>query len=133
MAAVQKDDVEFIMPPGYEQGDIGYCDDDEIETGDPIVISGNAPDGRWPCAVKKATGTEAHGFAVKNCKRGGTVEYMTQAEFDGFVGLTPGAALSVVDGEIDDDEPTVTDGETTVPGPVQIRAINASRIRVNVL
>lgn len=120
MAAIQKVAPIFVSPAGYEVIDRGFARD-TIAAGDPVVID-SVPykDRTYDCAVLKATGTEAHGIALKNVNAGGTCEFAIHAEMDGFTGLTPGAPLSIVGGAIDDTAPT---------GAVQIRAVNATRIR----
>lgn len=124
MAAIQKIDPIWVAPPGMEVIDSGYAVE-AINAGDPIVID-SAPivDRRFTCAVKKATGTEAHGICLKTVGAGGHAEFACQGEMDGYVGLTPGAALSIVGGAID----------TTAPsGNAQIRAVNPTRIRFNMV
>lgn len=123
MAAITKADVAYVTPPGMEVGDRGYALTD-MEPGDPVVIASSAaPSRQYDCSISKATGTEVHGFAIKSKKAGGLCEFVTQGEFDGYTGLTPGAALTVVDGAIDDTAPAA--GVTP-----SIRVVNASRIRV---
>lgn len=122
MAAIQKVAPIYVSPPGYEVIDRGFARE-TIEAGDPIIID-SVPykDRTYDCAVRKATGTEAHGIALKNVTAGGTCEFALQAEMDGFTGLTPGAALTIVGGAIDDTAPAA--GVST-----QIRAVNTTRIR----
>lgn len=120
MAAIEKVSPVYVAPPGMEVIDRGYALD-AIEAGDPVVISEDpAPSRLYDCAIEKATGDEAHGIALKDVQPGGLCEFASQGEMDGFAGLTPGAGLSIVDGEIDDTAPT---------GAAAIRAVNASRIR----
>lgn len=120
MATIQKVRPIFVSPAGYEVIDRGFARE-AIEAGDPILIDSTPyKDRTYDCAVVKATGTEAHGIALKDTGAGGTCEFAMQAEMDGFTGLTPGAGLSIVGGAIDDTAPT---------GAAQIRAVNTTRIR----
>lgn len=122
MAAIQKVAPVFVSPAGYEVVDRGFARED-IEVGDPIVIDSTPyKDRTHDCAVVRATGTEAHGIALKTTRAGGTCEFAMHAEMDGFTGLTPGAGLTIVDGNIDDTAPA----EGTA---AQIRAVNTTRIR----
>lgn len=125
MAAVTRVNVAFVSPPGMEGIDRGFATED-IVRGDPVVISGAAPSRLFDCAVSKATGAEAHGIAIKDKQTGGLCEFAFFGEIDGFAGLTPGAALTIAAGDVDDTAPAV--GTST-----QIRAVNASRIRVNLV
>lgn len=127
MAAIQKAGrIQSVIPPGMEVNDRAWAATD-IESGDPIVIVDESPPSAvYEYAVAKADGEEAHGFALVTVKQGGLAEYATQNEFDGYTGLTPGAPLYIVDGELDDTEPT--DG-----GEVVGRCLTTSRIRVLVV
>lgn len=126
MAAIQKVAPVFVSPAGYEVVDRGFARE-AIEVGDPVVID-SVPykDRTHDCAVRKATGTEAHGIALKNTGAGGTCEFAMHAEMDGFTGLTPGAGLTIVAGAIDDTAPA--EG-----APTLIRAVNTTRIRFTLL
>lgn len=126
MAAIVKANrIASVIPPGMELNDRAYSEDD-IEAGDPIVISATAPPSMvYDHAVKKATGTEAHGIALVSSNEGGLAEYTTQNELDGFSGLTPGAGLTIVGGVIDDTAPAA--------GAARIRAVTTTRIRVNLV
>lgn len=122
MAAVQRDDAILVSPPGEWAIDKGWCNEDII-AGDPVIILDQAPPSRlWEQVIGKATGTEAHGFALKDCIAGGTVEYAAAGEMDGFVGLTRGNSLTIVGGALDDTE--VVDVTAA-----RIRAVTTSRIR----
>lgn len=137
MAAVTRVDVAFVSPPGMEGIDRGFATE-AIVRGDPVVISGAAPSRLYDCSVSKATGNEAHGIAIKDKQTGGLCEFAFFGEIDGFSGLTPGAPLSVVAGNLDTDPPVIT-GTTATGGAsshqpyAQLRAVNASRIRVNLV
>ena len=122
MAAVARVRPILVSPPGMEVVDRGYALDDVL-AGDPVIISATAaPSREYDCAIEKATGTTVHGFALKDTKAGGLCEFASQGELDGFTGLTPGAALTVVAGAIDNTAP----GAGVTP---TIRVVNASRIR----
>lgn len=122
IAKVSENSPIFVAPPGMEVIDKGYALD-AIRAGDPIIIDPTAaPSRAYDCAVRKATGTVAHGLALKPVSAGGTCEFAMQGEMDGFAGLTPGAALTVVAGALDNTAPAA--GATA-----QIRVVNASRIR----
>lgn len=127
MAAIQKAKrIHSVIPPGMEVNDRAFAGSD-IESGDPIVISADAPPSLvYEYAVEKATGSECHGFALVTVGETGLAEYTTQNEMDGYTGLTPGAPLYVVDGELDDAEPA--DGGTIVA-----RCLTTTRIRVLVV
>lgn len=122
MAAITKVEPIFVAPPGMEVIDSGYALE-TIERGDPIVISAtDSPSRQFSHAVAKATGTVAHGIALKNVYVGGHCEYACQGEMDGFADLTPGDGLTIVAGAID----------STAPGAgvaAQIRAVTKTRIR----
>jgi hypothetical protein len=124
MAAVQRDRPRLISPPGYEVADKGFALDDFL-AGDPVIISPIvAPSRQYDFSVARSTGAEAHGFALKDCKAGGTVEFARQAEISGFIGLVPGAPLSIVAGNLDTTAPT---------GQAQIRARNDHSIYFNLV
>lgn len=112
-----------VSPPGMEVTDRGYANEDLV-AGDLIVISPNAaPSSVHEFSVSKATEDEAHGIMLVDCNKGGTAEFSTQNELDGYTGLTPGKALRVsATGELDDDDALTT----TVVG----RCVTTSRIRV---
>ena len=123
---------------GYEIVDYGLARDD-INAGDLVVIDSVAApaNNRYNCAVKKATGSTADGVWLKSVKDGGTCEFGSHIEMDGFADLTPGTRLYVVSGKIDDEAPEVTvgDGESStidlVIVPHQMVAVNSKRIRFN--
>lgn len=129
MAAVQKDpdfNPRLISPVGYQVADRGYAMDD-FERGDPVIISATeAPSTEYDFAVERATGTDFHGIALKDCLEGGLVEFAKVGELSGYIGLTPGAPLTVVGGNIDDTAPAA--GVS-----VKIRARNSHSIYVNVV
>lgn len=122
MAAIAKTSPIFVAPPGMEVIDSGYALG-TINRGDPIVISStDSPSKQFSHAVAKATGTVAHGIALKDVLAGGHCEYACQGEMDGFASLTVGAGLTIVGGNIDNTAPAA--GVTT-----QIRAVTKTRIR----
>lgn len=125
MAAVQREDVIHVTPPGQEVTDRGYATT-AIKRGDPVKIVGNGPTVQWDYSVAAlAAGdpdSECIGFSLKDTSVGGTAEFASQGEMDGFVGLTPNALLTIVAGKIDDTAPT----EAAFP---RIRAVNSTRIR----
>lgn len=126
MAAIVRVDCVLVSPPGEYGSDKGYCNDD-VEAGQPVVItSATPPNVLWEQVVEPATGTTANGIALKDCNEGGTVEYAFFGEVDGYTGLTPGAGLTFVDGEIDDTPPGA--GVTR-----QMVAVTPSRIRFNLI
>lgn len=124
MAAIQKmvgGRIAPVIPPGMDVSDRGYAEEDLV-AGDLILISPDAPPSAvYEFAVKKATGTEAHGIMLVDCNEGGLAEFTVQNEMEGYTGLTPGDALTVIDGELDDD---------TTTGTIVARCVTASRIRV---
>lgn len=126
MAAVAKVDCVLVSPPGDTVIDKGYATEDFV-AGDPVIIVATAPpDRRWEHSVARATGAAAHGIALKDCSEGGTVEYACQGEIDGYVGLTRGAGLTIVGGDVDDTAPATDD-------VARLRAVTASRIRFNLI
>lgn len=131
MAAIQKmagGRIAPVIPPGMDVSDRGYAEED-LKAGDLIVISPDAPPSEiYEFAVKKATGTEAHGICLVDCNEGGLAEISTQNEMEGYTGLTPGAGLTVIDGELDDDL-SFTVGTDEQPAIVA-RCVTTSRIRV---
>lgn len=112
----------LVSPPPHK-ADIGYATQ-AIKKGDPVMISGAAPNRKYPCSVANASGTDAVGICLKTVQAGGTCEYAMEGEFDGYVGMTPGARLSLVGGKLDNTVPSAT-----VPVSHSIRAVNATRIR----
>lgn len=126
MAAITRVDPASVSPPGYEFNDYGYASVD-IAVGDPVIITAAVPPSRkWEQVVAKATGAAASGIALKSIKAGGTAEYGVVGEMDGFTGLTRGAGLTIVGGNLDNTAPAV--GVAT-----QIRAVTASRIRFSLV
>lgn len=124
MAAITSNAPVLASPAGYENVDFGYASE-AIAAGDLVVITNAAaPSSRWDKVYAKATGTTAHGIAIKAVGAGGTCEVAYRGEIDGFSGLTPGAPLSIVDGELDTTAPT---------GQVFARAVTPTRIRVDMV
>src|SRR5690348_16817015 len=114
----------LCSPPGYENVDVGYASAD-ITAGQPVIIDpAGAPSTRWERAFTPATGTVAHGIALKTTLAGGTAEVAYRGEVDGYSGLTPGAGLTIVGGNIDTTAPT---------GNAVIRAVSATRIRFDLI
>lgn len=125
MAAVASVDPRLVSPPGETVIDKGYASVD-ILRGQPVVITSTTPPSRrWEQVIGLAAGTEAVGFALKDCAAGGTVEYASQGEMDGFTGLTRGASLTIVGGALDT--------TTAAAGTARIRAVTTSRIRFNLI
>ena len=128
MAAIQKvsdDSPILVSPPGENVIDKGYANV-AIKRGDPIIILSTAPpSAQWEQVIGLATGTEAHGIALKTCGAHGTVEYAAQGEMDGFLGLTRGASLTIVSGKLD--------STAASAGTARIRAVTPSRIRFNLI
>lgn len=115
--------IHSVIPPGMELNDRAYATTD-IKAGEPVVIVSTAPASKvYEYSVAKSTGTDFNGFALVDVKEGGLAEITMVNELDGFSGLTPGAALTVVDGKIDDTAPAA--GQF-----VKIRALTTTRIRV---
>jgi hypothetical protein len=123
MAAITKVDPVLCSPVGYENVQHGYAGD-TFAAGDLVIISGTPPSTRWDCAFEDATAAVAHGIVLKDVTEGGTAEVAFRGEMDGYSGLTPGAALSVATGVIDDTAPAATQ-----VGAAVIRAVSATRIR----
>lgn len=124
MAAAQRAEVNHISVPGTEWIDRGYALDDFI-AGDLVIISATPHLSReFDMNIEAATGTVANGVVLKDCKAGGQVEFAKIAELSGFIGLTPGASLTVVDGQIDT-TPLATD-----TGFANIRARNTESVYV---
>lgn len=125
MAAVTKVAVAFVSPVGEYMSQRGYANEN-LEAGDPVVVDGASPSTKWDIAYSKADAEEfCDGVVYRDVLAGGTVEVVEQGEMDGYSGLTPGAAYTVVGGAID----------TTAPAAgirPQFRALNATRIRVSI-
>jgi hypothetical protein len=122
MAAVTKVDVHPIESNVAKIGRAAAA----LAVLDPVVIDpAAAVHPRYACTYKKAVAEGViHGVVVKPAVAGGPVEVMTDGEFDGLSGLTPGRVLSVAAGSID----TVAHVDT---GNTQLIALSASRIWVN--
>jgi hypothetical protein len=121
MAAVTRGDrCKPVIVPGYEVIDVGVCAE-AWETGDQLVNSAAG----WVLAPDDAV--EGHGMAMKPAfvgQRG--CDILMQGEMDGFSGLTPGDPLYP--------SATVPGGLDTTPvvgATVRVRAVTATRIRVN--
>lgn len=123
MAAITKANPLYVGPPAegawIQRGQASVV----LAAGDPVVIDGAAnPDARYDTAYKKATAEAfVDGVALFPAAVGGTIEVMVTGEMDGFSGLTPGAAYTIVAGAID----------TTAPAAgiaPQIKAVNKTRI-----
>ncbi len=103
----------LVSPPGIEWVDIGYATQ-SIKKGDPVIISGVAPNQKYPCSIANATGTVANGICLKTVLAGGTCEYAKVGEMDGYIGLTTGAYLTIVAGKIDTTAPAAGIAQTIV-------------------
>ena len=123
MAAITKVAPVLCSPVGYENVQHGYAGD-TFAAGDLVIISGTPPSTRWTCAFEDATAAIAHGIVLKAVTEGGTAEVAFRGEMDGYSGLTPGAALTVASGVIDDTAPA-----NTQVGAAVVRAVSATRIR----
>lgn len=126
MAAITQVDVTLISPVGYETVQHGYATED-LDAGDLAVFTTGAPS-HSKCAYAKASGADAAGVVLKDCKAGGIAEVAYRGEIGGYSGLTPNDLLSVASGVIDDTAPVQSDTD-----PAQgylIRAVSATAIRV---
>lgn len=121
MAAVTKVAVEVILAPA-DFNKIGKAAA-ALNRGDPVVIdSAAAVDPRYHTTYKKAASeTFVDGVVLKPCQAGKEVEIGTYCELDGYSGLTQGARLTVISGNIDTTAPAA--GERG-----QFQALNATTI-----
>lgn len=126
MTAISKVKPRLVSPVGYESAQHGEAGDD-FSAGDLVIISGTPTDARWDCVYEPAVAAVAHGIVLKDCKEGGTVEVAYEGEMDGFSSLTPGDALSVASGAIDDTAPVQSDTDPAIN--YTITAVSATRIR----
>ena len=123
MAAITKVAPKLVSPVGYENVFYAYASE-ALKAGDAVVITSATAPGGFECVVEEASAAVAHGIALKNVGAGGRAEIAWRGEMDGFSGLTPGAALSIASGAIDDTAP-----DATQVGAAAIRAVTATRIR----
>jgi hypothetical protein len=132
VVALTRSGVKLISVPATEWVDRGYALVD-MDAGELCIVD-ETPEatGEYDMRVTIATGTDAAGVVLKNVKAGGLCEFGKIGEVGGFVGLTPGAKYSIVDGEIDDTEPSITvdvgGTPTAIPLNAQFRARNEESI-----
>lgn len=73
-----------------------------LVAGDPVVLTGAMPDTRWEYRCTKAAAqADIHGVALKAANAGEGCDICLTGEIDGFSGLTNGASLTVVGGNLD--------------------------------
>ena len=125
MAAIAKVAPKLASPVGYENVFYAYASE-ALEAGDVAVITSATAPGGYDCVVEAADAAVGHGIVLKNVGAAGKAELAWRGEMDGFSGLTPGAALTIASGVIDDTAPGT--GVSTT-----IRAVTPTRIRFDLI
>lgn len=106
MAAVTTVAPSLVSPTGEARIRRGQATAD-ITAGQAVAIDGSPSSARFETALGLAEDeTTAIGLALKNATEGELIDVLIDGEMGGFSGLTPGALLSVVDGDLDSTAPT---------------------------